>query len=94
MPRKLKEGQNRKVSVTLSVDPKKWDELQKRCEEMQAWLKSKGVDEKNASSFSRSELVRQMVDLGSKPQYIEFLKVAIGSAFGVNSDQLDIFGED
>ena len=90
MPRKLRAGQERKISVSISIDPQKWAELEKRCNEIQIWLRQIGVTEKDASAFSRSALIRQTIELMSTPSYVSVIKGQIGLMYGVDFDQMEI----
>ncbi len=83
--------ERKKICVTLSVDPLHWEQLDERCKEMQTWLLSKGVEERQAKSFTRSALVRESIRLACSRQYFEFLKLQIGITFGVNDDQIEMF---
>jgi len=81
----------KKICVTLSVDPLHWEQLNKRCEEMQKWFISKGVDERQAKSFTRSALVRESIRLACSKEYFAFLKLQCGSLFGVDDGQMELF---
>lgn len=80
---------NKKIAVTISVDPEQWENLGKRCVEMQQWLNSKGVTK--ASTFTRSALVRECVGLASRPEYLAFIKMSIGEIYGVDASQQELF---
>jgi hypothetical protein len=90
MPRKLKAGQERKISVSISIDPRKWAELDKRCQEIQIWLRHKGVTEKDASGFSRSALLRSCIEASSQKWFTGYMKAQIAPLFGVDNDQQEI----
>lgn len=90
MPRKLKAGQERKISVSVSVDPRKWAELDKRCQEIQIWLQHKGVTEKDASVFSRSALLRSCIEASSQKWFADYMKAQIATFFGIDVDQQEI----
>lgn len=90
MPKVLKDGENRKTTVTISVDPENWKALQTRCDEMSRWLMAKGVPEKSAKKFNRSALIRGCVQLACKREYMEFLRLVIGEQFGVDDSQMEL----
>lgn len=90
MPRKLNAGQDRKISVSISVDPHTWAELEKRCKEIQIWLRSNGVTEKDANAVSRSALVRSSIEQASKPAFWQMMKGSYALAFGINDEQQEI----
>lgn len=92
MPKLLKDGQKRKITVTVSVDPDKWEQLDERCKEMQDYLRSKGAEPKDVATFTRSALVRECVNLACRPEYVAFLKLAVASSMGVDDSQMELFG--
>jgi hypothetical protein len=90
MPRKLKDGQERKISVSVSVDPHTWAELETSCEKFRNWLRTKGVAEKDAAQFSRSALVRSSIEASSEPWFLEYMKSIAAKEYGFDNSQVEM----
>lgn len=90
MPKVLKDGQKRKLSVSISVDADAWENLEKRCVEIQNKLRRLGLDEKVVLGFSRSALVRECISLSSKPAYVDFLYEQIKGMLGLDDGQQEM----
>lgn len=90
MPKVLKDGQKRKISVSLAVNADDWEALGERCKEFQNKLISCGLDPKIAAGFSRSALVRECVNMASKPSYVNYLFDQIKDIYGIDDSQQTI----
>ena len=80
MPRLLKEGQERKVSLSVAIEPKVLEGVDQNIKTLHSWLKSKyGVTDKELKEISRSYFIRECLTLFSRPECVE--TTAMGAAF-------------
>ena len=92
MPRLLKEGQERKVSLSVAIEPKVLEAVDKNIEALHSWLKSKyGVSDNELREISRSYFIRECLQLFANPECVEIIKNAAALYLGLNTSQTSLF---
>jgi hypothetical protein len=95
MPRLLKEGQERKLSLSVAIEPKVLAGVDKNIETLRSWLKSKyGVTDKELKEISRSYFIRECLTLFSRPECVDIIKNAAAFYLGVNTSQTSLFEDE
>lgn len=95
MPRLLKEGQERKVSLSVAIEPKVLEGVDNNIKKLHEWLKSKyNVTDKDLREISRSYFIRECLSLFSMPECVELIKNAAALYLGVNTAQTSLFDEE
>ena len=95
MPRLLKEGQERKLSLSVAIEPKVLAGVDKNIETLRSWLKSKyGVSDKDLKEISRSYFIRECLTLFSRPECVDIIKNAAALYLGVNTSQTSLFEDE
>ena len=95
MPRLLKEGQERKLSLSVAIEPKVLAGVDKNIETLRSWLKSKyGVTDKELKEISRSYFIRECLTLFSRPECVDIIKNAAALYLGVNTSQTSLFEDE
>jgi hypothetical protein len=95
MPRLLKEGQERKVSLSVAIEPKVLEGVDQNIKTLHSWLKSKyGVTDKELKEISRSYFIRECLTLFSRPECVEIIKNAAALYLGVNTSQTSLFEDE
>jgi len=95
MPRRLKEGQERKLSLSVAIEPKVLAGVDKNIETLRSWLKSKyGVSDKDLKEISRSYFIRECLTLFSRPECVDIVKSAAALYLGVNTSQTSLFDDE
>lgn len=88
MPRLLKEGQERKLSLSVAIEPKVLAGVDKNIETLRSWLKSEyGVSDKDLKEISRSYFIRECLTLFSHPECVDIVKSAAALYVGVDTSQ-------
>lgn len=96
MPRLLKEGQERKITITCAIEPKTLDAVDKNIQTLRSWLCSKfGISKKEAEKeITRSYFIRECLSLFSRPECVEIIKNAAALYLGLNTAQTSLFDEE
>jgi hypothetical protein len=95
MPRLLKEGQERKVSLSVAIEPKVLEGVDQNIKTLHSWLKAKyGVTDKELKEISRSYFIRECLTLFSRPECVEIIKNAAALYLGVNTSQTSLFEDE
>jgi len=95
MPRLLKEGQERKLSLSVAIEPKVLAGVDKNIEALRSWLKSEyGVSDKDLKEISRSYFIRECLTLFSRPECVDIVKSAAALYLGVNTSQTSLFDDE
>jgi hypothetical protein len=95
MPRRLKEGQERKLSLSVAIEPKVLAGVDKNIETLRSWLKAKyGVSDKDLKEISRSYFIRECLTLFSRPECVDIVKSAAALYLGVNTSQTSLFDDE
>lgn len=95
MPRLLKEGQERKVSLSVAIEPKVLEGVDQNIKALHSWLKAKyGVTDKELREISRSYFIRECLTLFSRPECVDIIKSAAALYLGVNTSQTSLFGDE
>lgn len=95
MPRLLKEGQERKITITCAIEPKTLEGVDKNIKALHSWLKSKyGVTDKELKEISRSYFIRECLTLFSRPECVDIIKNAAALYLGVNTSQTSLFEDE
>ena len=95
MPRRLKEGQERKLSLSVAIEPKVLAGVDKNIETLRSWLKAKyGVSDKDLKEISRSYFIRECLTLFSHPECVDIVKSAAALYLGVNTSQTSLFDDE
>ena len=93
MPRLLKEGEERKITITCAIEPKTLDAVDKNLENLRSWLVSNfNITKKEAKhEITRSYFIRECLALFSRPECVEIIKSSTALYLGLNKDQLNLF---
>lgn len=95
MPRLLKEGQERKVSLSVAIEPKVLEGVDQNIKTLHSWLKAKyGVTDKELKEISRSYFIRECLTLFSRPECVEIIKNAAALYLGVDTSQTSLFEDE
>lgn len=96
MPRLLKEGQERKVSLSVAIEPKIIEGVDKNIATLHSWLQSKfGVPEKDLKrEITRSYFIRECLALFARPECVEIIKNSAALYLGLNSNQTNLFDDE
>lgn len=91
MPRKIKDENERAMPVNISVKRKTLQALDNNVLQLQEWLISKGVEEKNARAVTRSALIAEMVYTLASEAGLTLIKGGILAQFGIDDSQCELF---
>lgn len=95
MPRLLKEGEARKVSLSVSVDENILNGVDENIKRIHSWLKSRfNVSDKELREISRSYFIRECLTLFSRPECAEIIKNSASLYLGLNANQTNLFDDE
>ena len=87
-----KSNEERAVRVNITLPPTTLERIDANVDKLQAWLISRGIDEKQVrATVSRSSVIKTVVEELAKEHAFAVLKGSFALALGFDGTQCDLF---